>query len=82
MKQGLPNEHICASALYYYDSSNVTESHLAFRESVNQNFLSLNKYSDYVFPPGPEWEQNRYNGLIEIYGLADEASGVVRATLR
>ena len=32
--EGRLNEHICASALYYYDSENVTESFLAFRHQV------------------------------------------------
>lgn len=32
--EGQLNEHICASALYYYDSSNITESFLAFRHRV------------------------------------------------
>jgi hypothetical protein len=29
--EGVLNEHICATALYYYDADNVTESRLAFR---------------------------------------------------
>lgn len=31
--EGQLNEHICASALYYYDEVNITPSHLAFRQS-------------------------------------------------
>ncbi|PGG98517.1 chromatin structure-remodeling complex protein RSC7 [Blastomyces parvus] len=30
--EGQLNEHICATALYYYDSENITESRLAFRQ--------------------------------------------------
>ncbi|KAF3480408.1 uncharacterized protein GIQ15_05755 [Arthroderma uncinatum] len=30
--EGQLNEHICATALYYYDSANITESRLAFRQ--------------------------------------------------
>lgn len=75
----MPNEHICASALYYYDSSNVTDSYLAFRESVNENFLSRNEDSDYDFPAGPSYDQNRYDGLLEIYGIDAEAEDIVRA---
>ncbi|PGH06546.1 hypothetical protein AJ79_06485 [Helicocarpus griseus UAMH5409] len=30
--EGQWNEHICATALYYYDSVNITESRLAFRQ--------------------------------------------------
>lgn len=29
--EGQLNEHICASAIYYYDSDNITTSQLAFR---------------------------------------------------
>ncbi|KAJ5818859.1 hypothetical protein N7474_004450 [Penicillium riverlandense] len=29
---GQQNEHICATALYYYDSDNITESRLSFRQ--------------------------------------------------
>ena len=32
--EGQLNEHICASALYYYDSENVTEGSLAFRHQA------------------------------------------------
>lgn len=65
----MPNEHICASALYYYDSSNVSNSYLAFRESVNEHFLSYNEHPDYDFPKGPSYDQDRYHGLREIYGI-------------
>ncbi|OJD19357.1 hypothetical protein AJ78_00719 [Emergomyces pasteurianus Ep9510] len=30
--EGQLNEHICATALYYYDSQNITNSHVAFRQ--------------------------------------------------
>lgn len=33
--EGALNEHICATALYYYDQENITESSLAFRQSVD-----------------------------------------------
>ncbi|KAF7967155.1 hypothetical protein HWV62_35662 [Athelia sp. TMB] len=35
--EGQLNEHICATALYYYDSSNITESRLAFRQQSDEN---------------------------------------------
>jgi hypothetical protein len=79
--QGLSNEHICASALYYYDSSNVTESHLAIRENVNEEILLPMSEIDHKFPPGPGYEQNRFGSLIEIYGLDEEGDAdYVRAT--
>lgn len=33
--EGLFNERICASAIYYYDSDNITESRLGFQAPVN-----------------------------------------------
>jgi len=33
--EGLLNEHICATALYYYDSENISESTLAFRTTID-----------------------------------------------
>ena len=79
--QGLPNEHICASAPYYYDSSNVTESFLAFRESVDESLLSENGYLHYPFPLGPSYAQGEPGALIEIYGLNDQTNPYVRANL-
>lgn len=37
--EGLLNEHICATALYYYDSENVTESCLDFRTRADREEL-------------------------------------------
>lgn len=39
--EGQMNEHIVATALYYYDSENVSDSHLAFREPVDSEDLEL-----------------------------------------
>ncbi|KAB8207087.1 hypothetical protein BDV34DRAFT_234414 [Aspergillus parasiticus] len=33
--KGQLNEHICATAIYYYDSDNITESTVSFRQRVN-----------------------------------------------
>lgn len=38
------NEHICATALYYYDSENITESRLGFRGECGE----LNDIFDYT----------------------------------
>ncbi|KZP11256.1 hypothetical protein FIBSPDRAFT_871776 [Athelia psychrophila] len=35
--EGQLNEHICATALYYYDCANITESRLAFRQQSDNN---------------------------------------------
>lgn len=32
--EGALNEHICATALYYYDEENITDSRLSFRQSI------------------------------------------------
>lgn len=73
----MPNEHICASALYYYDSVNVTDSHLAFRENVNHEYL------DASWKPGPSYEQHCYEALWEIFGLyGQDNMGVSPATSR
>ncbi|KAK1523930.1 uncharacterized protein CCOS01_09017 [Colletotrichum costaricense] len=37
--EGQLNEHICATALFYYDSANITESLLAFRAPGNREKL-------------------------------------------
>lgn len=49
--EGMRNEHICATALYYYDSDNITESHLDFRTTANSEELSMefsHEQSDYL----------------------------------
>ncbi|KJZ73699.1 hypothetical protein HIM_06817 [Hirsutella minnesotensis 3608] len=42
--EGLLNEHICASALFYYDSENITESRLAFRARCDEEELQMLEY--------------------------------------
>ncbi|PHH89909.1 hypothetical protein CDD83_4999 [Cordyceps sp. RAO-2017] len=37
--EGQLNEHICATALFYYDSDNISESRLAFRAAANAEKL-------------------------------------------
>lgn len=39
--EGQRNEHICATALFYYDNDNITESRLAFRTSANSEDLMM-----------------------------------------
>ena len=53
--EGMKNEKIVASGIYYYCSDNITESHLEFREAIND----------------PDYEQNDNRGVEEIYGLID-----------
>lgn len=62
--EGQLNEHICATALYYYDSTNITDSHLAFRTRVEgDNSFDLT------------YEQSDYEGIEDVFGAKlDEAT--------
>jgi len=53
--EGMLNESIVATGIYYLDSENITESSLEFRKSVND----------------PPYEQNDDRGVEEIYGIQD-----------
>lgn len=71
----MPNQHICASALYYYVSVNVTDSHLAFRGKVNHEYL------DKPWEEGLFYEQHCYHALWEIFGrYGEDNMGVSLAT--
>jgi hypothetical protein len=39
--EGALNEHICATALYYYDQENITDSHLAFRQALDVEEMTM-----------------------------------------
>ncbi|MFJ3912898.1 DUF4246 domain-containing protein [Streptomyces vinaceus] len=54
--EGMMNERIVSTAIYYWDSENITESRLSFRAALDD----------------PNYEQNDDNGLREVYGLEDE----------
>ncbi|GJP43051.1 hypothetical protein CLOM_g2554 [Closterium sp. NIES-68] len=54
--EGMRNEHIVATGIYYFDSDNITESRLQFRHTVAE----------------PEYEQNDNKGVARIYGLVDD----------
>lgn len=51
------NERICATALFYLDSENVTDSHLSFR-------MQTNSYLQDDISTG----QDQYNYLERVYG--------------
>jgi len=51
------NEHICATALYYLDSENITSSSLSFR-------MQTSAYLDDTIQVG----QARYSWLEQVYG--------------
>ncbi|KAG8160806.1 hypothetical protein KVR01_009070 [Diaporthe batatas] len=56
--EGLLNEHIAATALYYYDVDNVTESRISFRTEASFD------NADMIY------EQDDHAPLVEIFGIA------------
>ncbi|WP_314616599.1 DUF4246 domain-containing protein [Streptomyces stackebrandtii] len=54
--EGMLNERIVSTGIYYWDSENITESRLSFRAALDD----------------PYYEQNDDNGLRDVYGLEDE----------
>ncbi|WP_405401367.1 DUF4246 domain-containing protein [Streptomyces sp. NBC_01104] len=54
--EGMMNELIVSTGIYYWDSENITESRLGFRAALDD----------------PDYEQNDDNGLRDVYGLEDE----------
>ena len=53
--EGMQNEAIVASGIYYYETQNISESHLSFREAVCE----------------PNYEQNDNMGVEAAYGMQD-----------
>ena len=54
--EGMMNERIVSTGIYYWDSENITDSRLSFRAAVDD----------------PNYEQNDDTGLRTVYGLDDE----------
>ncbi|MEU9532027.1 DUF4246 domain-containing protein [Streptomyces sp. NPDC048213] len=54
--EGMLNERIVSTGIYYWDSENITDSRLSFRTALDE----------------PEYEQNDEDGVREVYGLEDE----------
>ncbi|MEU7280214.1 DUF4246 domain-containing protein [Streptomyces sp. NPDC045431] len=54
--EGMLNERIVSTGIYYWDSENITESRLSFRAALND----------------PDYEQNDDAGMREVYGLENE----------
>jgi hypothetical protein len=63
--EGQLNEHICATALYYYDSENITESRLAFRQQS-----STHEADEASYP------QDVHRWLTEIFGCKNNEPSV------
>lgn len=58
--EGALNEHICATALYYYDQDNITDSYLSFRQTINAETMTM------------KTTQHEYNSLERYYGIEQE----------
>ncbi|KAI5799223.1 hypothetical protein DFH27DRAFT_560039 [Peziza echinospora] len=54
--EGMRNESIVMTLIYYYDSENISDNHLSFRHAVRT----------------PEYEQNDNKGIRIVYGLYGE----------
>ncbi|MBT1093426.1 DUF4246 domain-containing protein [Streptomyces chartreusis] len=54
--EGMLNERIVSTGIYYWDSENITESRLSFRAALDD----------------PDYEQSDDNGVRDVYGLEDE----------
>ncbi|MER6672839.1 DUF4246 domain-containing protein [Streptomyces sp. NPDC000983] len=54
--EGMMNERIVSTGIYYWDSDNITESRLGFRAALDD----------------PDYEQNDDDGVREVYGLENE----------
>ncbi|MDN3020615.1 DUF4246 domain-containing protein [Streptomyces sp. S.PB5] len=54
--EGMLNERIVSTGIYYWDSENITESRLSFRTALDD----------------PEYEQSDDDGMREVYGLENE----------
>ena len=78
--EGQLNERICATALYYLDSENVTPSHLSFRMNTSTEQEEL---QDLVGQDAYSWLENLYgtsfggdeSECIQYYGSADTRQG-------
>jgi hypothetical protein len=54
--EGMLNERIVSTGIYYWDSENISESRLSFRAAVDD----------------PDYEQGDYDGVREVYGLEND----------
>lgn len=68
--EGQLNEHICATALYYYDNTNITQSSLAFRERVDKESFEWGTKDD--FERG--YEQFDYGHMELLFGVENGKS--------
>ncbi|KAG5634945.1 hypothetical protein H0H81_000256 [Sphagnurus paluster] len=63
--EGKLNEHICASAIYYYDSENITSSRLAFRQQSSAEEAAVIDY-----------QQDHHDWLTAVFGCESDGPAV------
>ncbi|KAJ5375552.1 Protein of unknown function DUF4246 [Penicillium concentricum] len=61
--EGQLNERICATAIYYYDSENITDNSLSFRQRGMMDMLDI------------VYEQGEYAFLQAIFGFGEDVEG-------
>jgi hypothetical protein len=54
------NEHICATAIYYYDSKNITSNTLGFRTAVECDTIDFG------------YEQSDFDGFQKLFGVGGD----------
>lgn len=62
--EGALNEHICATALFYYDQANIEDSFLEFRQEIDSEGMGMK-------PP-----QDEYEPCEDLYGIEQEGPAV------
>ncbi|KAM0754632.1 hypothetical protein T439DRAFT_368008 [Meredithblackwellia eburnea MCA 4105] len=77
--EGMCNENIVASAIYYYDSDNVTESHLAFRSAYDSDHLEHVLSQDDVRGARVIFGAERGEPCVQSLGAARTSEGVILA---
>ncbi|KAM6491104.1 Protein of unknown function (DUF4246) domain containing protein [Amanita muscaria] len=69
--EGQLNEHICASALLYYSSDNITPSQLAFRHMVKGG-----EYRDYRDGDSIKYMQGYHRWLEDVFGCHNQGPAI------
>ncbi|RLL98833.1 hypothetical protein CFD26_106850 [Aspergillus turcosus] len=80
--EGQLNEHICATAIYYYDSENIKESTLSFRQRANRNEVADISYERFqhgflhqVFGFGPDVDGSYASNVTQLLGSVETRQG-------
>ncbi|KAG9041731.1 hypothetical protein FS837_011825 [Tulasnella sp. UAMH 9824] len=71
--EGMANERIVASGIYYYDSENISESELAFRALVDAMELNYDQYDNFAMRR--IWGMTRDGGANQLIGATPTRAG-------